>query len=388
MPSTKSSSTFNTEERLSICRKEIDDLDLQLIDLLAKRRAVTKRVGDIKSEVGMPIFSPEREASLFKARRLEAKSKGVSEDLIEDLLRRIIQDSYKSQEVKGYSCINPDCKKVVVIGGEGQLGKLFVNLFMRSNYHVVTLEEDDWVNSEEILADANLVIVSVPIRLTSTIIKKLSQLDESCVLADVTSVKESPLAEMLAVHKGPVLGLHPMFGPDVSGLIKQTIIACDGRNPEQYAWLLAQFKVWGATIYQVDATSHDKAMSMVQVMRHFSTIAYGYHLMKEGADIAQLVDMSSPIYRLELIMVGRLFAQNPILYTDIIFNDPENVVMMKRFAHRFIELLDQVEKGNKETFVDMFNDVSLWFGDYAQSFLSESKSLLVKAKELQQPKNS
>ncbi len=94
---------------------------------------------------------------------------------------------------------------------------------------------------------------------------------------------------------------------------------CDGREKEQYQWLLKQFQVWGAKIYQVSAQAHDQAMSMVQVMRHFSTIAYGYHLMAEGSDIENLLNMSSPIYRLELIMVGRLFAQDPILYSDIIF---------------------------------------------------------------------
>ncbi|MGJ8694275.1 MAG: bifunctional chorismate mutase/prephenate dehydrogenase [Thalassotalea sp.] len=372
----------DVEQRLGQCRDQIDDIDSQLVALLAKRRAVTKKVGEIKSEVGLPIFSAEREAALLSARRDEAISKGVSPELVEDILRRIIQDSYKSQEVCGYQCLNPDCKKVVVIGGKGQLGRVFVNLFERSDYSVVTLEKDDWDKSDEILSGAGLVIVAVPIRLTAKTIRQLNQLDDNCILADVTSIKESPLYEMLKVHSGPVIGLHPMFGPDVTGLVKQTIIACEGRHAEQCQWLLQQFKVWGATIYPVSAEAHDKAMSMVQVMRHFSTIAYGYHLMAEGADISQLVEMSSPIYRLELIMVGRLFAQNPILYTDIIFNNPENIGMMKRFAYRFLELLEDVENEDKTAFVEMFEQVSNWFGDYAQTFLAESKGMLLKASEL------
>jgi chorismate mutase/prephenate dehydrogenase len=173
-----------------------------------------------------------------------------------------------------------------------------------------------------------------------------------------------------------------MFGPDVTGLIKQTIISCEGRNPEQYQWLIEQFEVWGAKIYPVQAHEHDQAMSMVQVMRHFSTIAYGYHLMSEGADIENLVAMSSPIYRLELIMVGRLFAQDPTLYADIIFANKDNVSMMKRFAYRFLELLEDVSLDDKDAFVDMFNNVSDWFGDYAGDFLEESKSMLLKANEL------
>lgn len=372
----------NFEQQLKGLRDDIDDIDSQIVALLVKRRATTTKVGELKSQVGMPIYAPEREASLLEKRREQAQTQGLCPDLIEDVLRRLMRDSYNSQDASGYKCINPDCKKVVVIGGKGQLGKIFVDLFTRSEYQVTILEQEDWSNSERIFADADVVLVAVPIRLTTRIIQQLKSLPESCILADVTSIKQSPLYEMMKVHPGPVVGLHPMFGPDVTGLVKQTIITCDGRAPERYSWLLEQFKVWGAKIYPVSADAHDQAMSMVQVMRHFSTIAYGYHLMTEGSDIAQLVDMSSPIYRLELIMVGRLFAQDPILYTDIIFANPDNVAMMKRFAYRFLELLEDIEMGDKDAFVTMFNQVASWFGDYSEVFLQESKSMLLKANEL------
>lgn len=374
--------TSEFDAQLQLLRDDIDDIDTQLVNLLAKRRKVTTKVGELKSQVGMPIYAPEREAALLKVRREQAVEHGLSPDLIEDVLRRLMRDSYISQDASGYRCVNPQCNKIVVIGGRGQLGSVFVDLFQRSGYNVNVLEQSDWPNSTEILTGADVVVVAVPIRLTSMIIQKLKYLPSQCVLADVTSVKESPLYEMLKVHQGPVVGLHPMFGPDVTGLVKQTIIACDGRLPEQYRWLLEQFRVWGAKIYPVEARDHDQAMAMVQVMRHFSTIAYGYHLMTEGADIAQLVEMSSPIYRLELIMVGRLFAQDPILYSDIIFANPDNIAMMKRFAYRFLELLEDVEMGDKDAFVSMFNQVAHWFGGYADEFLQESTVMLLKANEL------
>ena len=370
------------DDKLTALRDEIDDIDSELVALMAKRLCVTKKVGELKRAEGMPIFAPDREAALISKRREQAQQSGVSGDLIEDILRRLMRDSYISQDASGYQCINSECKKVVIVGGKGQLGSIFVDLFERSNYQVAIIEQDDWPNSEAILAQASVVIVAVPIRLTSMVIHHLTNLPKDCILADFTSIKESPLFEMMKAHQGPVVGLHPMFGPDVTGLIKQTIIVCDGREESQYQWLLKQFQVWGANIYRVSAHEHDKAMSMVQVMRHFSTIAYGYHLMTEGADIEKLVNMSSPIYRLELIMVGRLFAQDPILYSDIIFANPDNISMMKRFAYRFLELLEDVELGDKDAFVSMFSQVSDWFGDYAQDFLAESKLMLLKANEL------
>lgn len=370
------------DKKLTHLRDEIDEIDSDLVKLLQRRLSVTSKVGQLKNSVGKPIYDAVREASLFAKRRQQATDVGLSPDLIEDVLRRLMRDSYVSQDASGYRCVYPECNKVVVVGGKGQLGSIFVDLFQRSDYQVDIIEQNDWPNSDAILAKASLVIVAVPINLTNMVIHHLNNLPKDCILADLTSIKESPLFEMKKAHAGPVVGLHPMFGPDVTGLIKQTIISCEGREPDKYQWLLQQFEVWGAKIYPVKAHEHDEAMSMVQVMRHFSTIAYGYHLMSEGADIEKLVAMSSPIYRLELIMVGRLFAQDANLYADIIFSNKDNVGMMKRFAYRFLELLEDVSLDDKDAFVDMFNHVSDWFGDYAGDFLEESKLMLLKANEL------
>jgi len=155
------------DDNLKALRDEIDDIDSQLVRLLTKRLAVTTKVGELKSAEGMPIFAPEREADLISKRREQAEQSGLSGDLIEDILRRLMRDSYVIQDASGYQCINPSCKKVVIVGGKGQLGSVFVDLFKRSSYQVAIIEQEDWPKSETILADASLVIVAVPIRLTS-----------------------------------------------------------------------------------------------------------------------------------------------------------------------------------------------------------------------------
>ena len=123
-------------------------------------------------------------------------------------------------------------------------------------------------------------------------------------------------------------------------------------------------------------------MSIVQVLRHFSTIAYGYHLMEENIDLDKVLELSSPIYRLELIMVGRLFAQNSELYSDIIFSEKQNIPMVKRFIQRLLDLFEALEKQDKESFSELFDNVSNWFGDNADKFLQESNQLLAKASDI------
>ena len=370
----------NFSQQLNTLREGIDELDSQLVELLAKRNKITTEVGKIKAQAGMAVYVPEREKALIASRRAQAESLGVSADLTEDLLRRVMRESYHTQN-NNYRCVNPNSDSVVVIGGAGALGRVFVSLFERSNYTVSVVEKDDWESGRAhvVLSTASLVVVAVPINLTEMVISKLTMLPKHCILADITSIKAKPLEAMMSVHEGPVVGLHPMFGPDAPGMIKQVVVVCDGRGNEQYTWLIEQMRIWGATIHDSTAQEHDEAMAYIQVMRHFNTFVYGQHLQGENPDIELLTKFSSPIYRLELAMVGRLFAQSPQLYADIIFNNPDNFALLRRFHERFGIALSLLDKGDKKGFIDAFMKVGNWFGDYAKKCLIDSKQMLLKA---------
>jgi len=227
-----------------------------------------------------------------------------------------------------------------------------------------------------------MVMVAVPIRTTKQVIGQLQGLNENCLLVDITSIKESPVEAMLSNHQGPVLGLHPMFGPGIENLAKQTIVVCHGRQPEKSKWFVELLTTWGANLTFVGADQHDRLMAIVQVLRHFSTIAYGYHLKEENIDLDKVLELSSPIYRLELVMVGRLFAQDSELYSDIIFSNKKNIPMVRRFLERLMQLLKMLESEDKQGFAELFNDVSNWFGEHSDKFLLESNRLLAKTNDI------
>ncbi|QHJ10822.1 T-protein [Paraglaciecola mesophila] len=361
-------------------RDQIDSVDSELVALLAKRAALTEQVGMYKSKVGLPVYVPAREAELIEQRCEQAKAMGVPPALVEDLLRRIMRESYHTQN-KRYMCCAPEVENIVVIGGAGALGRIFVDMFTRSGYKVDILEQNDWPKADEMFATASLVLVAVPIKLTEHIIARLDNLPESCILADITSTKAVPLNAMLNTHKGPVVGLHPMFGPDVSSMVKQVVVVCHGREEDKYQWLLQQMRVWGAALQETDAQEHDDSMVFIQVMRHFSSYVFGAHLLTENPSLDRLISLSSPIYRLELAMVGRLFAQDPALYTDIIFNNKDSIAVLTSFRDTFDNALDMLKKGDKGAFIKLFFKVGAWFGDYSKQSLVDSKKLLLKAND-------
>lgn len=365
-------------EELSEIRKQIDEADRELIEVFAKRLALVKEVGRIKSNDGTPVYVPEREKAMLEKRRNEAEAKGINPDLVEDVLRRLMRESYGAENGAGFKCLNNDIKKIVIIGGRGGIGSIFTRLFRASGYTVDVMGSRDWGLAPQIFENAGLVIVCVPIDKTEEIISKLDYLDKDCILADFTSTKTKPLQAMLKVHSGPVVGLHPMFGPDISNMAKQVIIWAEGRRDSECQWLFKQFELWGARVLRYSAEDHDKAMSYIQALRHFTTFAYGAFMARENPDLGILMDLSSPIYRMELMMVGRLFAQDPALYADIILSNKGNLDLIEKYNSQIQDVIAMLKEQDRDGFIEEFKNARTYFGNYANYFLKESKNLLAK----------
>ncbi len=372
-------------DALKELRTQIDQVDSEMLQLFAKRLQLVAKVGEVKHKHGLPIYAPEREADMLAARRQEAEKIGVPPDLIEDVLRRLMRESYVSENNFGFKTVNPSIKKIVIVGGKGKLGGLFARYLQASGYCVEALGSQDWAQAPHIMQGADVVIVCVPIAKTLETIERLKPyLTENMLLTDLTSVKRQPLEKMLEVHQGAVVGLHPMFGPDIASMAKQVVVRCDGRYPERYEWLMEQIQIWGAKVYQVAAAEHDQSMTYIQALRHFATFANGLHLSKQPVQLANLLALSSPIYRLELAMIGRLFAQDGGLYADIIMDKPENLAVIESLKQSYEDSLKFFENNDKEGFIQAFNQVREWFGDYSELFMKESRQLLQQANDNRQ----
>lgn len=368
------------QEPLAALRAQIDDVDAEVMELLARRLELVSQVGEVKGRHGLPIYDPERERAMIARKREHAAERGLSPDLVEDVLRRCMREAYTHEKNMGFTRQAPDLGPIVVVGGRGRMGALFGRMFTLSGYDVRVVERDDTPEQvAEAVAGAGLVLVSVPIHDTVQVVRDLPPLPADCLLVDLTSTKRAVMEAMLATHTGPVLGLHPMFGPDVDSFAKQVVAAVPGRDAQASTWLLEQIRLWGARVHEVDADEHDHAMGLIQALRHFSTFAYGWHLAHEDRNLDTLLALSSPIYRLELIMVGRLFAQDAELYFDIITGSSDALELIERYHERYTQAIELLRTGDREAFVRQFGEVEGWFGEHAERFLVESKSLLAHA---------
>ncbi|RIY36803.1 bifunctional chorismate mutase/prephenate dehydrogenase [Psittacicella gerlachiana] len=278
-------------------------------------------------------------------------------------------------------------KIVCIIGGKGGLGSIFYQIFAGTNSTKFTfvLDLDNQEQAPELLPYADLVIFSVPIHQTPELIKHYSQwLKPQAGICDLTSIKTPALEAMLEAHTGPVLGMHPMFGIATPSLENQLIITCPGREQDYFTPYLELFKILGARIVETQAQKHDKIMTHMQAVRHFNTYLQGAFTASEGYSLEDLHKLSSPIYGLELIMIGRLFAQNPELYADIIYDNPMSEPALQRYLAKIDQAVANLKQGNKQAFLSDFEQTAAYFGDYAQDYLTKSALILEQAIKLKE----
>ncbi len=85
-------------QELAWLRAEIDELDDQLWETIARRMEVSERIGEWKKAHGVQALQPQRYEEIVKQRKEWAEQKGLSEELVQNLFDAIHQESLKKQK--------------------------------------------------------------------------------------------------------------------------------------------------------------------------------------------------------------------------------------------------------------------------------------------------
>ncbi len=83
---------------LEALREQIVDVDGRLVRLVGERRALALEIGRVKEALGLPVMDPGREAAVVRRAAERAREAGVDEELVRDVVWRIIASAREAQE--------------------------------------------------------------------------------------------------------------------------------------------------------------------------------------------------------------------------------------------------------------------------------------------------
>jgi len=341
---------------LESLRQELDDLDSRLMAIAARRIQVVRRIGELKAGDDRPVFDRTRERDVYVRARDNAAHAGLDPKVGEALLQTLVEAGHGLQEE-----LQPDSEahRFCIVGGGGRMGTRIKRELEGRGHRVDVIEKDDPFS---IAAEADIVMLSVPMARAASVARVIGPyLRSDALLCDVNSLKSEVCAAMAASHSGEILGLHPMFGPSVHTFRRQKVVICKVRPGPLGGWLVAELGRLGMERIEASPEEHDRMMANVQVLTHFSTLVMGDALRRTGVGVRRSLEFTSPIYRLELAFVGRLFAQNPDLYAEIEMSNPHGESVRAGFREAAEELTAILAAGDREAFRARFAEVSAHF---------------------------
>ncbi len=363
---------------LPVIRALIDGVDREILQLLSRRYGLVGEIAAYKRDHRVPIRDYPRERELLEDRRSRAGPLGLSTELVESLFRLILWGS-RDRQAALKAEVPPDIepRTVAVIGGRGGMGRCLAELFADVGHTVMVSDLDTSLKPIEAATVADVVVVSVPIDATLEVIRSIGPaMRDDALLMDVTSVKTEPLAAMLAAGQCDVVGTHPLFGPSVHSLQNQRVVLCPGRGEAALEWVRRTFQSRGLVVMDTTAEEHDRVMSVVQVLVHFSTEVMGKTLSRLGASIERTLEFTSPIYLMELIMTARHFAQSPELYASIQMSNPATEEVTGAFVEAAENLRQIATTRDHAKFTGMFDEVRDFLGGFTEQAMEQSSFLI------------
>ncbi|MFW6050884.1 MAG: bifunctional chorismate mutase/prephenate dehydrogenase [Myxococcota bacterium] len=369
---------------LELLRENLDAIDGKLLQLLAQRMGIVAEIAGYKREHAVRIRDLAREREVLSDRCAQADELGLPAGIIESIFRLVLLASRERQaSLRAELPTDVTPRTMAVVGGKGAMGQTLHSLFAELGHRVLVSDVDTELTPQAAAAEADVVIVSVPIRDTESVVRQVGpHVRPDGLLMDVTSIKAGPMRAMLEATEAAVVGTHPMFGPGAHSFQGQRVVVCPGRGEAWIEWVRQMLSARGLVLTEATPEEHDRMMAVVQVLNHFQTQVLGVALSRYGVPIERSLAFTSPAYLLEAYVAARHFAQSPELYGAIEMLNPQTPAVTSVFREVAAEIAGILERGDQERFNALFQEVRAFFGDFTEEALEQSRYLVDRLVEL------
>ncbi len=251
---------------------------------------------------------------------------------------------------------------ILIIGGYGAFGSFYAKLFKKNKFNVFIkgnnidetkefCEKNGFELFDENYSKINTIIISVPNKIAPSIIKEISnKAVKGTLICDFCSVKTFVVEELKKLKNMgfELASLHPMHGPRISSIANYPLIIIEIETGKNYEKLINFFINENITLINSTSDEHDKVLSVVQGLTHYSQIVSAETIKEIGVDLKKTKEFSSPNFELFISLMSRVLLQNPALYSQIQTENPFNLEMREIFSNKANELKEIAKDGNNK----------------------------------------
>ena len=249
--------------------------------------------------------------------------------------------------------------KSIAIIGAGKMGLWFCNYFSKKNNFNVSLFDKRKINLDlkkyqyrvticnslnTCVRKADIVIVCVPISITSSIINKcVPIMKKGALIVEISSIKTDVFDTLLKIPRDLVpLSIHPMFGPGAKRLRDTKILIIPVRNKETEQKIVNSLFNETKTIVVKGPKYHDSFMAVILGIVYYVNLLLAVTLSKEN--ITLLRKFSGTTFYLQALLFESILTDNSSLITSLLVDNKELLKYLKKFNQESAKLFTIINK--------------------------------------------
>ncbi len=221
-------------------------------------------------------------------------------------------------------------------------------------FDVVTFDSRKGDNPN-VLKEADMVIVSVPVSVTPSVIRKtVNHMRKGSTLVEIASLKSGIHEEMVKVAGNgiDVTSLHPMFGPSVKDLKEKTVAVVPVKNAEKESELASRLFP-GASIVEVEPEKHDRLMAHILSVPYLVNMALALTL--KDVDLGLLKQLSGTSFALQYTLVQSVAGETTSLVHALLSENRFLEETAKGMVSEISRLMDATP--SKEEFTILHDEI-------------------------------
>lgn len=248
--------------------------------------------------------------------------------------------------------------KIAVIGAAGNMGRWFTNYFIKKEHNVKVYDKrrsDAKYLAEDVGAvyastlkqcidGCDVIFLSVPIEITSRILKKIGKfIESSTLLVEIASIKSGIISALRELPKQITpLSLHPLFGQGLSDLKSGRLIVVEV-NDLQLETELANELFPEAHLVSCSAEEHDKMIAYSLALPYFLNLAFGKCI--SNLNVAKLRQYAGTTLSVQLDLLEAIIQSSRHLIPTLLTKNPYSTEVINRYLKAAETLNQHLNKG-------------------------------------------
>ena len=218
---------------------------------------------------------------------------------------------------------------IALVGNRGRMGNALQTRWLAAGFCVEGVDQPlENAQLDQLCSKAQVVLLCVPIPAFVSVLQRLRpHLHSAQILADIASVKLQAMQHMQAVAKGPVVGTHPLFGPDMTGALQ--VALCPGSNADagHCAFMERLFAAIGCTSFISSAEEHDRAVASIQGLNFVTSAAYFAAL----AEHEELLPFLTPSFKRRMEAARSMLTSDGQLFESLFEANPASQEAVRNY---------------------------------------------------------